>query len=512
MTAVTGASDLSLKATSREWIGLCVIALPCMLYSMDLTVLNLAIPSLTAQLHPSASELLWIIDIYGFMVAGFLMTMGTLGDRIGRRKVLLIGAAAFGAVSVLAAFSRSAEMLIVSRALLGVAGATLAPSTLSLITNMFRDPSERTFAVSMWISSYSFGAVVGPLVGGFVIHYFSWSAAFLVGVPVMALLLALGPALLPEFRDPNAGGIDVLSALLSLAAVLTFIYAMKRAAESGFGAVPLGAAVLGVALAAVFLDRQKRLSDPLIDLALFRSRRLNVALCINILGVFFMFGAFIFLGQYYQLVAGLTPLEAGLWSMPSAVAFTAVSFVTPSLARRFAPAKILAGGLVMAAAGFLWTALCDGFYSVLFSSMLYCVGFTPVIALTTEIIVTSAPPERAGAASALSETANELGGALGIATLGSLCALIYRSRMAEIALPGAPFDAARTAGATLGAAVDAAKLLPAEQAAQLLDAARAAFNSGFQAAALLGAVALFGAAIATIIALRDTTPDAGRGA
>src|SRR5688500_15459238 len=193
------------KAGRREWIGLAVIALPCLLYSMDLTVLNLALPRLSADLKPSSSELLWIVDVYGFLVAGMLITMGTLGDRIGRRRVLLMGAALFGVASVLAAFSTSASMLIAARAVLGIAGATLAPSTLSLIRNMFLDPGERTAAIGVWVMSYSAGAAVGPVIGGVLLEYFWWGSVFLINVPVMLLLLALGPVLLPEFRDPAAG-------------------------------------------------------------------------------------------------------------------------------------------------------------------------------------------------------------------------------------------------------------------------------------------------------------------
>ena len=200
------------KATRRDWLGLAVIALPCLLYSMDLTVLNLAIPQLSVDLKPSAAQLLWIVDIYGFMVAGSLITMGTLGDRIGRRKLLLIGAAAFGLASVLAAFSTSAEMLIATRALLGIAGATLAPSTLSLIRNMFLDPKERSFAIGIWIASFSAGGAIGPLVGGLLLEHYWWGSVFLVGVPVMILLLMLGPFLLPEFKAPNAGRVDLASA------------------------------------------------------------------------------------------------------------------------------------------------------------------------------------------------------------------------------------------------------------------------------------------------------------
>ena len=509
-SAAPDAADSSLKATRREWIGLAVIALPCMVYSMDLTVLNLAIPSLTAELRPSASQLLWIIDIYGFMVAGFLMIMGGLGDRIGRRRVLLLGAAAFGAVSVVAAFSKSAQTLILARAALGVAGATLAPSTLSLITNMFRDPQERTFAVSMWISAFSAGAIIGPLVGGGLIQSFGWGSVFIAGVPVMVLLLILGPMLLPEYRDPDAGRLDIVSALLSLTAVLSFIYGLKRAAEAGIGADSVGTMAAGVTLAILFVRRQARLEDPLIDLALFRSLPLNIALCINILGVFFMFGAFILLGQYFQLVTGLTPFDAGLWSTPSAIIFTIGSFATPALARRIKPVDLLVGGLVVAGTGFVGLALASGFYAVLLSSLLL-VGFTPVITLTTEIIVTSAPPSRAGAASALSETANELGGALGIGVLGSLVTLIYRSKMAGV-VAGLPADVAGAAAATLGGAVDAATLLPAAQAERTLSAARDAFNVGFQASAWLAALGLFGAALATKVALKEARSASSAGA
>src|SRR5918994_729887 len=196
------------KAGRREWIGLAVLALPCLLYSMDLTVLHLAVPALSADLNPTSAQLLWILDIYGFVVAGMLIPLGTLGDRIGRRRLLLIGAAAFGVGSILAAFSASAGMLIATRALLGLAGATLAPSTLSLVTNMFLDAKQRTIAIGVWIASYSAGAAIGPVVGGILLEYFWWGSVFLIAVPVMVLLLILGPLLLPEYKDPNAGRQD----------------------------------------------------------------------------------------------------------------------------------------------------------------------------------------------------------------------------------------------------------------------------------------------------------------
>jgi len=253
------AETTAVKATRREWIGLAVLALPCMLYSMDLTVLNLAVPHLTVDLKPTSTQLLWIVDIYGFMIAGSLITMGTLGDRIGRRRLLMIGAAAFGIASILAAFSKSAEMLIATRALLGVAGATLAPSTLSLIRNMFLDPAQRTLAIGVWITSYSVGGAIGPLLGGVMLEYFWWGSVFLIGVPVMVVLLVLGPMLLPEFRDPNAGRLDLLSAALSLLAVLAAIYGLKQIAEHSVGWVAVLSVLLGIVLCVLFIRRQERL-------------------------------------------------------------------------------------------------------------------------------------------------------------------------------------------------------------------------------------------------------------
>src|SRR5262245_148041 len=284
------------RATRREWIGLAVIALPALVYAMDLTVLTLALPSISADLRPSSTELLWIVDIYGFMVAGFLITMGTLGDRIGRRRLLLTGAAAFGAASVVAAFSSSPEMLIASRALLGVAGATLAPSTLSLIRNMFEDDGQRTVAIGIWIASFSAGAAIGPLVGGLLLESFEWGSVFLLAVPVMALLLAIGPRLLPEYKDPEPGRLDPVSAALSLVAVLAVIYGIKTIAKDGVGLAGVAPVLVGLAVGGAFVDRQRRLSEPMIDLDLFRRPAFSLALGANTLGFAVVFGIEVFEG------------------------------------------------------------------------------------------------------------------------------------------------------------------------------------------------------------------------
>ena len=459
------------RAGRREWIGLAVIALPCLLYSMDLTVLFLAVPQLSADLEPSASQLLWISDIYGFLLAGLLVTMGTLGDRIGRRRLLLIGAAAFGAASVLAALSTSAEMLIATRALLGVAAATLAPSTLSLIRNMFLDDRQRTFAIAIWATSFSAGAAIGPLAGGLLLEFFWWGSVFLLAVPVMALLLVAGPKLLPEFRDPDAGRLDLLSAAQSLVAVLGVIYGIKRIAEDGLGWLPTLSIAAGLAVGAAFARRQGRLADPLIDLRLFRVPAFSAALVTNACALLVAFGGFFLIAQYLQLVLGLSPLEAGLWTLPSSAGFIAGSMLAPSLASRARPRVVIAGALALAAVALgLLTQLGDdsGLAVVVTGSVLLGLGVAPVVTLGTDLIVAAAPPERAGVASGLSETGAELGGALGIALLGSIGTAVSRRAMADAVPSGEAFTQGLQAAAIAGAALTA--LLAAVSMRSLRDA------------------------------------------
>ena len=493
----------SLRATRREWVGLAVIALPCMLYSMDLTVLNLALPRLSADLRPSSSQLLWIVDIYGFLLAGSLITMGTLGDRIGRRRLLLIGAAAFGIASVFAAFSTSTETLIASRALLGVAGATLAPSTLSLIRNMFLDPAQRTTAIGIWVSSYSAGAAIGPLVGGVLLDQFWWGSVFLVGVPVMALLLIVGPVLLPEFRDPEAGRLDLVSALLSLTSVLGVIYGLKRIAEDGLAWVPVASIVAGLAIGVLFVRRQIRSANPLIDLRLFRAPAFSASLATYLFGTFIGFGAFVFIAQYLQLVVGLSPLEAGVWTLPWPLAFIVGSMLTPMIVRRIRASSVMVGGLVVAAIGFGLLTRLDGesgLAVVVIGSSIMSLGLAPVFILATDLIVGTAPPEQAGAASAISEMSSEFGGALGIAILGSIGTAVYRSRLV---IPDAvPGEAAAIARDTLGGAVAVAGSLPHDVAGELLRTARDAFAISFETAAGVSAAIALLTAITAALLLR----------
>jgi MFS transporter, DHA2 family, multidrug resistance protein len=484
------------QATRREWIGLAVIALPCLLYAMDLTVLTLAVPSLSADLRPSSTELLWIVDIYGFLVAGFLITMGTLGDRIGRRRLLLIGAGAFGVASVVAAFSSSPEMLIASRALLGIAGATLAPSTLSLIRNMFEDPRQRTVAIGIWVTSFSTGAAIGPLVGGVLLESFHWGSVFLLAVPVMALLLAIGPRLLPEYKDPEPGRLDVPSAALSLVAVLAVIYGIKAIAKDGFGFAGVAPVLAGLAIGAAFIDRQRRLDAPMIDLGLFRRPAFSLALGANTLAFAVVFGIEVFVAQYFQLVLGYSPLEAGLWSVPGAAAFVVGSQLTPPLAARVRPPVAMLGGIVVAIVGVALltrAGAADGPGLVVAGIVILSLGLAPLFTLAADLAVGSAPPERAGAASGISETSSELGGALGLAILGTVGTAVYRDQTADAFPPEMPAEAAATASDTLGGAVQVADRLPLF-AADVLEPAREAFTQGLQVAATVSGVVVVAAA------------------
>jgi MFS transporter, DHA2 family, multidrug resistance protein len=487
-------------AGRREWIGLAVIALPCLLYAMDLTVLFLAVPALASDLRPSSTELLWITDIYGFLLAGSLITMGTVGDRIGRRRLLLIGAAAFGAVSVLAAFSTTPEMLLAARALLGIAGATLAPSTLSLIRNMFHDAGQRQFAIGIWATSFSVGAAIGPLVGGVLLAHFWWGSVFLLAVPVMALLLVLGPRLLPEYRDPDPGRFDVASASMSLFSVLAVIYGVKRVAESGLGSAAVVAIASGLAVGLLFVRRQRALEDPLVDLRLFRAPAFRASLAANTLAIFVAGGAFLFISQYLQLVLGMAPSQAGLYMLPSAIAFVVGSMLAPALVRRARPGHVVTGGLALAAIGLAALTQLEagsGLTLLIASSVVTDLGLALVVTLSTDLIVGSAPPERAGAASAISETGTELGGALGIAILGTIGTAVYRSQVAD-AVPGdAPARAAAAARDTLGGAVASADQLPSTA----LQAAIEAFTRGFQVAAGVTAALVTAVAILTALSL-----------
>lgn len=495
---MNGAKPTPARAGGREWLGLGVLALPTLLLSLDMSVLYLALPHLAADLRPSGSQLLWIMDVYGFMIAGFLITMGTLGDRIGRRRLLMIGAAVFGLASVAAAFAPSSAALIATRALMGVAGATLMPSTLALISNMFTDPRQRAVAISVWTSCFMGGTAIGPVVGGLLLEWFWWGSVFLLGVPVMLLLLVCAPLLLPEHRAPEPGRLDLVSVALSLAAILPVVYGLKAVAEGGPLLGPLASLAFGLVMGAVFARRQLRLPDPLLDLTLFRQPSFGVALGVMMAGAVTMGGTFLLISQYLQMVAGHSSLVAGMWQVPPALAMIAATMAGGPLAARVGRANVIGGGMLVTASGFALLFLVPvegGTVLVVAGLLLASVGLGPGAALVTDIVVGSAPRERAGAAASMSETSGEFGVAMGVALLGSLASAVYR---AEVSVPeGLPEEA----GQTLPAAVAAAAELPAGLAESLLGPAREAFTSGINLVGVIGcaAMAVFGAAAVVLL-------------
>ncbi len=503
-----GASAVPARATRREWVGLAVLTLAALVYAMDLTVLNLAIPRISAELKPTSAQLLWIIDIYGFLVAGLLITMGTLGDRIGRRKLLLGGAAGFALASLLAAFSTTPEMLIASRAIMGVAGATVAPSTLSLIFTMFLDPKQRSTAIGFWIAAYSAGGAVGPVLGGVLLEFFWWGSVFLIGVPVMGLLLILGPRTLPEYRDPEARRLDVRSAAMSLLAILAVVFGLKEIAQDGIAALPVVSILGGIVLGFLFVRRQLHLESPIVDVRLFRIRAFSASLGTYLLGIFVVVGYFLFIAQYLQLVLGLSPLEAAVWSLPSAIGFIVGSVAAPKIIHRFRPSVIMGTGTAVAAVG---TATLiglgldpgSGIAIIVVASIVISIGLAPVITLATELIVGSAPPEQAGAATGMSETSGELGGALGIAILGSLGTAVYRGEVADSLPAGIPAEAIDAARDTLGGALAVAQTLPEALGTALVAAAQTAFIDAIHVVAAIAAIGAIVTAIAAAFALRN---------
>ncbi|TJZ54160.1 MFS transporter [Streptomyces piniterrae] len=495
-------------AGPREWLGLAVLALPTLLLAMDATVLYLAVPHLSVALQPGGSELLWIADIYGFMIAGFLVTMGTLGDRIGRRKLLMVGAAAFGVASALAAYSTSPQMLIAARALLGMAGATLMPSTLALITNMFRDPKQRGTAIGVWVTCFSAGVALGPVLGGLLLQAFWWGSVFLLGVPVMILLLVTAPVLLPEYRDNQAGRLDPASVVLSLAAILPIIYGIKELAKDGFAALPVSTLIGGLIVGVLFVHRQSRLASPLLDVALFRNRSFSAALGIQLLSIAALGGVYLFITQYTQLVEGLSPLKAGLWLLPAAGALILASALTPALARKMPAAYVIGASLAISASGYLVLTQVDsvsGLPVLVTGFILVYLGISPMFVLGTDLIVGAAPPEKAGSAASMSETSTEFGVALGVAILGTVGTALYRDRMTVPV--GVPAPQAESARESLADAMATVNGLPDRLHDILLDSARAAFTDGLNVVSGISAALVAAMAVLAVSLLPRTRPD-----
>ncbi|MDQ0579846.1 MFS transporter [Streptomyces rishiriensis] len=491
--ATTGA----VKRPDR-WLALSVLVLAVLLVAVDATVLGLATPYISEDLEPSGTQLLWIGDVYSFVIAGLLVSMGSLGDRIGRKRILLMGATAFGLISVLNAYATTPETMIAARALLGVAGATLMPATLALIRNLFHDPRERSLAVGIWGATASAGTAVGPIVGGFLLEHFWWGSVFLINLPVMVVLVVVGIRTLPESRTPNPGPWDLPSVLLSLVGMIGVVYAVKEAATHGVTGIALGTGLLGAAALYGFVRRQLTLPAPLLDMRLFRNRGFGGAVLADLLTILGLSGLVFFLSQYLQLVQGRWPFEAGMAELPAAVGAVVAGLIAGRAARRFSVRAVVSGGL--AAIGLALAALTtiDGStgYPLLGAALLVVgVGAGFSFTVTADVILGSVPKEQAGAASAVSETAYELGAALGIAVLGSIVTGVYRGFAAPAGTPEGAHE-------SLGGAVEAAGHMSPSTAEKMLSSAREAFVDGLSVAVGVGAAVLLATAVAAWFLLK----------
>lgn len=495
MTSATSAqSPPPQLAGRREWAALAVLVAVVLLLAIDSTVLYLAVPSMIQDLEPSGSQILWIGDIYGFVLAGLLITMGNLADRIGRKKLLLIGTVGFGAASLLAALAPNAEVLILARALLGLTGATLMPSTLSIVRSMFTDAVQRARAIAVWSVGATAGAALGPVVGGLLLEHYWWGSVFLINLPVMVIALVAGWFLLPESKGETAARIDVLSSVLSILAIIPLIFAIKHVITDGVDSWTLSTLLLGLFTGWLFLRRQRRLDVPLLDVSLFKVPAFSGALLVNLLSLFGFMGLLFFFSQYLQMVRGYGPLKAGLAELPATVTSVLVIALIGMLLARLGAGRAIGVGLAVASFGLVVMAATsdlDSYWGLGIGLGIIGLGVGVAMTLAVDAVVGAVPASRAGAASAVAETGYELGGALGIAILGSLNGLLYR---AALSLPPGASAADRAfAEDSLAATVHGA------DSAEVISAAQTAFASAMQSTTVVAAGVL---AIAAGVAWR----------
>lgn len=492
------------RAPRRAWVALAVLMLPVLLVSVDNTVLSFALPAISRDLAPTAAQQLWIIDAYPLVLAGLLVAMGSAGDRFGRRRMLLIGSVGFALLSIVAAFAPTAEALIAARAALGFFGAMLMPSTLSLLRTVFADREQRRLAIAIWATGFAAGSALGPLVGGVLLEHFHWGSVFLLAVPVLVPMLVLVPLLIPESRDPAPGRIDVPSTLLSLAAMGPVVYGIKSLATEGVAGVGIQAIVLGLFCGVWFVRRQLKSDSPMLDVRLFRQGSFGGAVLVNLFSVIALVGFLYFVSQHLQLIAGLSPVAAGLALLPGLVAMIIAGLIVVPIARRVRPRILVPIALLLSASGYAVVALsatAESIAPVVIAFVLLGVGIGAAETVSNELILSSAAPEKAGAASAVSETAYELGAVLGTAVLGSILAAHFRAALELPAvLTAAQAEAARE---TLAGAIAVAEQLPAAIGEQLAASAALAFDEGVVITSFIGVALMVAAALIAAFALRN---------
>ena len=541
--SAAGTTSTPPRAPWRDWLALALLMFPVLLVAVDNTALTFALPAIARSLDASGVELLWIVDAYPLVLAGLLVAMGSLGDRIGRRRLLFIGSTGFAAVSAVTAFAPSAEWLIAGRAGLGFFGAMLMPSTLSLIRNIFPEPNRRRLAVAIWAAGFSGGAALGPIFGGWLVEHFWWGAVLLVAVPIILPLLVLGPALIPESRDPNPGRVDVPSIVLSLLVMVPVVYGIKILATHGLALEPLAAIAFGLLMGYIFIRRQRQLlaaglpqgslpqdslpqgaaeptgvpadgagernrTAPLLDLSLFSNRVFTTAIIANVLALFSFNGFILFLAQHLQLLEGQSPSESGVAMVPALIATVLAGLLVVPLVKKIRPGFVVAGGLLLSAGGYFLVAFGDhgnGPALLLAALLVLCLGVGAAETISNDLILGAAPAEKSGAAAAISETGYEIGSLLGTAILGSILTASYQGnlRLPDGVADAAPAEASAQAGETLAGAVELAQALPGPLAEAVMTAARAAFDSGVHITATIALVLMAGASVLAAVVLRN---------
>ncbi|MEU3309962.1 MFS transporter [Nocardiopsis sp. NPDC006832] len=490
-----------LRAGRAAWLGLAVLTLPIFMMANDVSVLFLALPAIGADLQPQATQSLWILHVGELLGAGLVLTMGRLGDRVGRRRLLLIGLAAYAASSTLAAFSPDPATLIVARALIGASVATISPSTLSLLRSMFPDPGQFATAVALNLSAFSVGMALGPPLGGLLLEFFWWGSLFLVNVPVALLALVTLPFLLPEYRDPNPGRMDVPSVLSSTVALVLLVYGLQELAAQGSRPSLLAAVVVGSALLWWFVRRQRRLKDPLMDPGMFARPIFVLAVTMCFLMLLAAAGTDLFLVQYLQSVLGISPGLVGALLIVPAVAGFVGTMLTPVLIRFLTTGVVVGGGMLVAVSGLatiLWGAGTGSAWPLILGTTVTSIGGAPAMTLGSQLALSSVPMERTGSASAVTDVAAGLGQTLGLALMGSLGLLVYRTSLSG-AFTGDVPEAAR---GSIGGALATADDLGSTAGAALREAAASAFGLGLQVTAGAGGVLLAVAAVVMMAVLR----------
>ncbi|WP_329130388.1 MFS transporter [Streptomyces sp. NBC_01476] len=481
-----------------RWTVLVLLCVSLLVVALDATVLHVAVPALTEDLHPGGQELLWIVDVYPLIAASLLILFGTLGDRIGRRRVLLTGYALFGAASAAAAFAPGPHALIAARALLGAGGAMIMPATLSILRQVFPDRRERAMAIGLWSAVAAVGAAVGPVLGGFLVEHFWWGSVFLVNIPLMAVMLPLGRLLLPESRGACDGPWDVLGAVTAAAGLLGVVFAVKRI---GAGAAPMDTSVgvpllAGAVLLVLFVRRQRRHPHPLVDVTMFSRIAFSTSVGCIVLAMLALVGLELVAVQYLQLVLGLSPLQTGLRLLPLTFAAMAAGLAGARLLRRFGPRRTVGVGFLLTALAVLTlTGMGQTDRPGLLTAAFVLLGFGLETTLfgAYESMLSEVPAHQAGGAAAIGETSYQLGAGLGIALLGTVMNAAYGPHAAGVSSAD---NAA--AGKSLGEAYDVADRLGGGSGAALRQAARHSYVHGMHMTLLVSAVLLVGGACAAM--------------